>query len=102
MLNLGEMKSNVKGTWKFIINALLNKRILSLPLYFMNNDELIQNEQTIANELNSDFISFCSVLHDNFGRIISLSHTDYLCDPVCETLYFNPITENNCWKFYNY
>ena len=82
-----------------IMNTLLNKRIPSLSLYFVNkNDELIQNEQTIANEFISYFSSCCSNLHYNIARIESLSHTNYLCDPVSETLYFHAKTENGSFE----
>ena len=43
---------------------------------------------------------FPFTLHDNFARIDSLSQTDYLCDPVSESLYFNDMTENEL--FVNY
>ena len=66
------MNGNINGTWK-IMNTLLNKRITSLSLYFVNNDELIQNEQTIANEFISYFSFCCSTLHYNIARIDSLS-----------------------------
>ena len=59
---------------------------------------IIQNEQTIANEFISYFSSCCSTLHYNIARIESLSHTDYLCDPVSQTLYFNAKTENGLFE----
>ena len=37
---------------------------------------------------------FPFTLHANFARKDSLSQTDYLCDSVSETLYFNDMTEN--------
>ena len=58
-LKFGNSKNDIKGTWK-TINTLLNKSKPKLPTYIMKDGKMVENDQSIADEFNSYFISSCS------------------------------------------
>ena len=66
-----------------------------MPKYFVHNDEKIEDEQIIAKEFNNFFISCSSSLSDTLDRnVFQSKHTDYLKNPISNSFFFKPVTEN--------
>ena len=94
-LKFGNSKNDIKGTWK-TINTLLNKSKPKLPTYIMKDGKMVENDQSIADEFNSYFISSCSGFDANnrLAQVNTISHTNYLHFPTSSSIFFKPISQN--------
>ena len=92
---LEESKQNIKETWK-IVNKLLNKKSTKNPSYsseYKNNGSTIPGNKNIAEHFNQFFVNIGPTLAKNILKCSS-KYKSFLGDRVEETVFLNPVTDD--------
>ena len=90
-------KSNLKKTWSVIKDVINKKKSNGYPRFFKINEQMCENKDVIAHSFNQYFAN----IGHNLAALIPPSTIDpvsYISQTIDETLYLNPVTEDELKK----
>ena len=91
---LEEQKFNIKGTWKILNEVLRGSSSTSkIPDVFLEDSNEIKDKKDIADGFNNFFVNVGPNLAKTIQAPANMSVNDYLPDPNVNTMFLDPVTE---------
>ena len=92
-----EHKSNLKKSWQVIKTVINKRKYTPVNTKFKVNGATTNDGNVIANKFNTFFVNVGTVLANSIAPT-DKNPVDYIQQDVINTLYFDPVTENEICK----